>query len=145
MINDPVSNGKQILIVEDDRAIAEMLSMLLELEGYTPTIVTSGPDALAQLMPSTRASNGHAASAAEHRSGHAVVLLDLQLPGMSGEDLIEQLATTDQAPPIIVLSAKREQDLEAVAAMPGVTAVLAKPFDIEELLQHITAVTTREC
>ena len=147
MVNDaadPVSTPQQILIVEDDQAIAEMLTMLLEIEGYTTTVVRTGQDALAELVPGSPASNNHAGAAMQRTASYAVVLLDLQLPGMSGEDVITQLASTGQTmPPIIVVSAKRDQALDAAAAMPGVTAVLPKPFNIEELLEHITAATTR--
>ncbi len=70
----------------------------------------------------------------------ALVLLDLLLPGMSGEDLIQQLAAQDTSPPIIVLSAKRDDALHAAATMQGVRGVLAKPFMVDELLDQIRTV-----
>ena len=137
---------ERILVVEDDEAVGDMLTMLLEMEGYRVTLVQNATAALNVLLPNAASSDKQeimpATLAADTRP--AVVLLDLQLPGMSGECMIEQLhAVAPHAPPIIVLSAKREQVLEAVAAMHGVATVLPKPFPVDDLLSTISNVLAR--
>jgi DNA-binding response OmpR family regulator len=134
---------QHVLVIEDDNAVAEMLLMLLEMEGYQASWVQTAPAALRKLLPASAWSTPDAAStcaAKEAEPRPDVVLLDLQLPGMSGEDLIAQLSDGAHAvPPIIVLSAKREQALEAAASMYGVTSVLPKPFPVDALLASISA------
>ncbi len=140
------TRSNRILVVEDDQAVGDMLSMLLEAEGYDVMLVHTAPEALSVLLPKHGVScNGSSmASSRTCESLPAIVLLDLQLPGMSGEAMIQQLSQLPKAaPPIIVLSAKRQAALEEAAAMKGVAAVLAKPFPIEELLDHIAVVLNR--
>jgi two-component system KDP operon response regulator KdpE len=139
------SHRERILVVEDDEAVGEMLTMLLEMEGYHVQLVQTAVAALQVLLPSDEVSEAcgmnapHMLHSAAPRP--AVVLLDLQLPGMSGEDMIQQLRTVPVAtPPIIVLSARRQAALEEVAALDGVVAVVPKPFPVEELLESISMV-----
>jgi len=133
------SSANRILVVEDDESVGELLTMLLEGEGYQVTLVRTAHAALnaiqcAMYQPPI------AVQVVPAKPQHALVLLDLLLPGMSGEDLIQQLATHDPVPPIIVLSAKRDDALNAAATMQGVRCVLAKPFVVDELLDQIRTV-----
>lgn len=139
------TKSNRILIVEDDQSVGEMLTMLLEAEGYEVVLVHTAPAAMNILMQDHAVlSNGSSMALASGDTLPAMVLLDLQLPGMSGEDLIKQLGQMRQAsPPIIVLSAKRQAALDEAATMKGVAAVIAKPFPIEELLDRISVVMNR--
>ena len=83
-----------ILIVEDDVNINEMLKVALQKEGYSCIQAFSGTEGrlvLSQEEPD-------------------LVLLDLMLPGMSGETLLEEIRQTKRAVPVIVLSARDEMD-----------------------------------
>jgi DNA-binding response OmpR family regulator len=133
-------SADRILVVEDDESVGELLTMLLEGEGYQVTLVRTACAALDAMQCTTcqRAAMRRAPDAPPP----ALVLLDLLLPGMSGEDLIQRLATYDTVPPIIVLSAKRDDALQAAATMQGVRCVLAKPFMVDELLDQIRTVLT---
>ncbi len=135
------SSTDRILVVEDDESVGELLTMLLEGEGYQVTLVRTARAALDAIQSAVCECvvTVHIAPA-EPRP--ALVLLDLLLPGMSGEDLIQQLATQATSPPIIVLSAKRDDALHAAATMHGVRGVLAKPFMVDELLDQIRTVLT---
>lgn len=138
-----------ILVVEDDKAVGEMLTLLLEAEGYRVTLVPTAHAALDMLLPATLPHcNGHSTAGAlpsSVQSQPAMVLLDLQLPGMSGEEMIEHLSKIPRRiPPIIVLSAKRQAALELAATMPGVAAVIAKPFPIDALLDNISTVLQQQ-
>ncbi len=135
------SSTNRILVVEDDESVGELLTMLLEGEGYQVTLVRTAHAALDAIQSDVcECAVMVRIASAEPRP--ALVLLDLLLPGMSGEDLIQQLATQDPSPPIIVLSAKRDDALLAAATMQGVRGVLAKPFLVDELLDQIRTVLT---
>lgn len=109
-----------ILIVDDDPTIVEMLTEILLFEGYQ---VRSGR-------------NGHEALAAITSKRPALVLLDLQMPGMNGAEVIAALADTPFADlPIAIITAT------PAAAAPLVgrsnVACMAKPLDIDALLAGV--------
>ncbi|HEX6292164.1 MAG TPA: response regulator, partial [Herpetosiphonaceae bacterium] len=72
-----------------------------------------------------------------------LILLDLQLSDMRGEELIARLDHPDCAlPPVIVITAKRQQAAEMAVDQIGAVALLLKPFEIQELLDQIELVLT---
>lgn len=113
-----------ILVVDDDAAIREALTLVLEDEGYTVRSAANGRDAL-QLL----------------RAGEAppqVILLDLMMPVMSGWDFRaeQQRNPTLVAIPVVVLSADRS--LQTKAAMVQAQGYLAKPVDISVLIDTVS-------
>lgn len=112
---------KTILIIEDDSEINDMLSILLQQNGYATVSAYSGTEGLLV-----------------HSSKINLILLDLMLPGRSGEDIIRELKEKHDVP-IIVTSAihdiEKKVDLFALGADDYVT----KPFHNEELLARIEA------
>lgn len=132
-------SATHILVVEDDDAVGDMLTMLLEGEGYDVTLVRTAQAALPMLLPVVIECGAPPAVSLTAAPRPAVVLLDLHLPDMSGEELIEHVAIHD-IPPIIVLSAKSDQALEAATTMQHVRRVLAKPFPVDDLLDQIRTV-----
>ena len=108
---------KKILIVDDDVYIGDMLEEILEKEGY-------------QVL---RAYSGTEASMILDKEEPHLMLLDLMLPGMKGEDLIEE--TRDV--PVIVVSAKADIDSKVELLMKGAEDYVTKPFDVKELLARI--------
>jgi CheY-like chemotaxis protein len=114
----------KVLLADDDPAIIESVTMLLEDEGYR-VVASVGPDTVA-LVESQRPD---------------VVLLDLWMSGVDGRNIITLLKTQAQTShiPIIVISANR--DFQLVAQDFGVSAFLAKPFEIQDLLDQIAFVT----
>lgn len=117
----------RILIVEDDDAIASGLSLNLKLEGYAPTVVGDGVEALEQL----------------HALRPALVLLDINLPKTSGLEFLQELRAHGDATPIIVLSA-RQGEFDKVAALRlGADDYVTKPFGVAELLARIDAILRR--
>jgi DNA-binding response OmpR family regulator len=135
--------AKHILVIEDDIDIGQMLLMLFEMEGYSATSVRTGADALDLL--------GLCQQPADHRA-HAdrpaplcpdLILLDLQLPDMNGEEIIHRLSQTGRAAlPVIVLTARRQQAAEAVALEIDAAGMFLKPFEIQPLLDRIETVLT---
>ena len=106
-----------ILIVDDDIQISEMLTEKLETEGYTVSAAYSGTEALMFLV-NTRPD---------------LILLDLMLPGISGEKLLLQIKDI----PVIVVSAKADVTDKVELLLGGAADYVTKPFDMQELLARI--------
>lgn len=108
---------KKILIVEDDEYIGNMIERALKKENYAVRRAYSGTEALL----------------AQKEDPADLILLDLILPGMSGEQVLSFLKTV----PVIILSAKREIDHKVRMLTEGAIDYMTKPFDIKELVARI--------
>ncbi len=108
---------KTILIIDDDIYIGNMLEEVLSKEGYRVSRVYSGTEALLAL------------------SGFRpdLILLDLMLPGLSGEDVLPKL----KGIPVIVVSAKADIDNKVDLLLSGAADYVTKPFSTKELLARI--------
>lgn len=107
----------KILIVEDDISIHNILEELLKKEDYLTYNAYSGTEALLLL----------------EKESVDLILLDLMLPAISGEEIIEKIKDT----PIIVLSAKISSEDKVNCLMSGANDYITKPFDSKELLARI--------
>ena len=107
-----------ILIIEDDIQINNMLHLLLQENGYNTVCSFSGTEAL--LVPDSV----------------DLILLDLMLPGRSGEDIIRELKEKHNAP-VIVISAISDVDKKVSLFSLGADDYITKPFDTKELLARI--------
>ncbi len=108
---------KHILIVDDDVAIGDMLTEALTREGYRVSRAYSGTEALL-LLPQARPD---------------LVLLDLMLPGLAGEEVLPRL----KGVPTIVVSAKVDVQDKVDLLLGGAADYVTKPFEIRELLARI--------
>lgn len=113
-----MSNEERILIVEDDETIHEMIKEYLQKD-YTCLDAYSGTEAQLLLQ----------------QADASLVLLDLMLPGMSGEQLLQELKQKQL--PVIVLSAKDSIDDRVTLLNEGADDYLCKPFDLKELKARI--------
>lgn len=114
---------KKILIIEDDKRIRRILQLELEHEGYMVCLAIDGKDGLKKY----RAGN------------YDVILLDLMMPNISGEELCKEIRKNSEIP-IIILTAK-DQILNKVELLDmGADDYMTKPFDIEELFARIRVV-----
>lgn len=118
-----------LLVVDDDPAIREMVSMALSREGYET--LEAGNTAEARLIMASQNPD--------------LVLLDWMLPGQSGFELARQLYndTSRTSPPIIMLTARDEEADKVAALEAGADDYVAKPFSVNELLARIKAVLRR--
>lgn len=114
---------KRILIIDDDEHIGNLEQELLEREGYAVLRAYSGTEALLLLK----------------KTHPDLVLLDLMLPGLSGEALLPEL----DGIPVIVVSAKAGVEDKMALLLGGAADYLTKPFDARELLARV-AVRLRE-
>lgn len=110
---------KHVLVIDDDVYIGNMLEELLTREGYRVTRAYSGTEALLVL-----------------EGGRPdLVLLDLMLPGLSGEELLPRI----KGAPVIVVSAKVDTESKISLLMEGAVDYVTKPFEPRELLARIVA------
>jgi two-component system alkaline phosphatase synthesis response regulator PhoP len=118
---------RDILIVEDDDAIATGLSLNLRLAGHNATIAADGEVALTELADKV----------------FDLVLLDINLPRKNGLEVLGAMRDADNVVPVIVLSA-RDGEYDKVAALRlGADDYVTKPFALAELLARIDAVLRR--
>ncbi|MGH2456314.1 MAG: response regulator transcription factor [Candidatus Limnocylindria bacterium] len=118
--------GARILVVEDEPRLRELLRLYLEREGHRVTDAGDGTSALA----------------AFDADGADLVILDLMLPGMQGEVVLEALREAGDVP-VLITSAKRS-DAERIAGLRlGADDYLGKPFNPHELTARVAAILRR--
>ena len=115
-----------VLIVEDDRNIAELLQMYLEKEGYAVTVANDGGQGLSKF----RAIKPD------------LVLLDVMMPVMDGWSVCKAIRAEGQTP-VIMLTAKGETDDKVTGLKIGADDYITKPFEMKEVLARIEAVLRR--
>ena len=111
-----------VLVVEDDADISGIVAEHLGRAGYACTQAFSGTEARLVLE-----------GARERGERFDVVVCDLMLPGLPGEDIVRLVRATDAATPIIVTSARSAASDKIDLLKPGADDYLAKPFDLDEL------------
>ena len=117
---------KTILIVEDESNIRELLRMYLEQEGYTVESAQNGSEGLRTFK----------------RVHPDLVLLDLMMPVMDGNQMIRELRTFSKTP-VIMLTAKGEM-MDKVAGLElGADDYITKPFEMREVMARVKAVLRR--
>ena len=121
------TSSTNILIIEDEIAIAEGLVDLCELNGYRVKHVVDGESGLAEALSGQ----------------YGLVLLDLMLPGMDGFTVCDKIREKDKSLPIIILSAKNSDDDIINGLKFGADDYIPKPFSVPMLLARIEAVLRR--
>ena len=119
----------KILLVEDEKKLADALKRGLELQGYTVDTVSDGAKALMRISL--------------HRNDYDVVILDLMLPSMDGHEICKQMRAKDITVPILVLTARAETETKVQLLMSGADDYLVKPFSFAELNARIHALLRR--
>ena len=117
----------RILIVEDSVRLAETLAELLRQENFQVDTVYDGQDGLDYA-----------------RTGvYSLLLLDVMLPKMNGYEVLKQLRQENNQTPVLILSARSEQEDKIEGFRSGADDYVTKPFDIPELLLRINAILRR--
>jgi adenylate cyclase len=114
-----------ILIVDDDTSIRRMLQLLLSETGYRVSTATSGEEALAYMELVTP----------------DLVLMDLMLPGINGQQVTEQIKAQPDKPfvPVILVTARNDPKSKVTALDAGADDFLVKPVEFAELLARVRA------
>lgn len=117
---------ERVLIVDDDVDLCRLLNERLSTEGFIIEAVHDGPRGLARALSKE----------------HALVVLDLMLPGMSGLDVLRSLRA--QSPiPVLILTARGE-DIDRILGLEiGADDYVSKPFNPHELIARIRAILRR--
>jgi DNA-binding response OmpR family regulator len=113
----------RVLVVEDERAIADFLSRGLESEGYAVTCVHDGDEGAALALTGR----------------FDLLILDLMLPGRSGIEVLRDFRASDTETPVILLTAKSEVSDRVAGLDSGATDYVTKPFAFEELAARVRA------
>ena len=116
----------RVLLIEDEESLAEALVYQLSREGYDVEHTTDGLEGLDRF----------------NTSGADLVLLDLMLPGMSGEDICKSIRRSSEVP--IIMMTARDADVDKIVGLElGADDYVTKPFNTRELLARIRAVLRR--
>ncbi len=115
-----------VLVVEDDRNIAELLQMYLEKEGYAVATAFDGGQGLQKFRA----------------IGPDLVLLDVMMPVMDGWAVCKAIRSESNTP-VIMLTAKGETDDKVAGLKSGADDYITKPFEMKEVLARIEAVLRR--
>jgi DNA-binding response OmpR family regulator len=116
-----------VLLVEDEEAIADLVRLYLERDGFRVVWRT----------------DGHAGLAAVASERPRLLLLDLMLPGMDGFDLVRALRAKGSRLPIIVVTAREEEADRVLGLELGADDYVTKPFSPRELVARVKAVLRR--
>jgi two-component system cell cycle response regulator DivK len=118
-------HGKRLLLVEDNADIQAFVSTVARLEGADLKTASTGEEGLAAL---------------KENGGLDLVLLDLNLPGIQGWDVLEGIRSEDgSAPRIVVFSAYTDAPTRERAAEMGAIGFIAKPVGARELVEQLKA------
>ena len=118
---------KRILVIEDDKHIAEGLKLNLSLQGYDVRIAMDGVSGINKwkdLRPD-------------------LIVLDIMLPGIDGISILQSIRLEDEKLPILILSAKTAVQDKVLGLTHGADDYLEKPFNLEEFLLRVERLLTR--
>lgn len=118
----------RILIVEDEVHLSEAMAQLLKKNNYTVDSVYDGEDGLDYAMSNI----------------YDVILLDLMLPKLDGISIARKMRNGENNTPVLMLTAKGEISDKVLGLDSGADDYLAKPFNTDELLARIRALTRRK-
>ena len=118
---------KRILVVEDEKDIADTIKLNLEIENYHPIVVNDGLDAIAAFK----------------EQNFDLVILDIMIPSINGIDVCENIRLQDSSVPIMFLSAKSRSEDRILGLKKGGDDYLTKPFNLEELILRVSNLIAR--
>jgi DNA-binding response OmpR family regulator len=116
---------KKILVVEDEEKISDIVKAYLAKEGFSVKVASTGQDAISSV-----------------KEGFDLIILDLMLPDMNGEDICETIRE-DSDIPIIMLTAKSEEEDRIKGLGIGADDYVVKPFSPRELVARVKALLRR--
>ena len=117
----------RILVVEDEKKVARFLEKGLREEGYSVDISHDGTDGLLKA----------------HVHDYDLLVLDVMLPGKSGLEVVRELRARESSVPVLLLTARGDQDDIVLGLDAGADDYLTKPFGFDELLARVRALLRR--
>jgi two-component system alkaline phosphatase synthesis response regulator PhoP len=119
----PVSEGRRILLIEDEPGLVLTLTDRLRAEGYDTASATDGPSGLRRALS----------------EAWDLILLDVMLPGMGGFDVVKEIRQQKVTVPVIMLTARGQVFDKVLGLKLGADDYLTKPFEMLELLARVGA------
>ncbi len=119
----------KILLIEDERKLANAISRGLTLQGYTVDVLNDGAKGLTRVLL--------------HHADYDAVVLDLGLPSVGGHEICRQARAKKITTPILILSAQAETGTKVDLLMSGADDYLTKPFSFAELNARVHALLRR--
>ncbi|MFA1822424.1 response regulator [Virgibacillus oceani] len=116
-----MNQEKEILVVDDQPGIRMLLTDVLKNEGYKVTTAADGKEAVNKLYTHT----------------YHLMIVDYKLPVISGVEILQMLNQDKKEIPVIVISGLTDEIEKELAGNPLVKEILAKPFDIHQLLRFV--------
>jgi CheY-like chemotaxis protein len=116
-VQTTINPKRQVLVVDDESAVANVMEMMLRFEGYEVQTVPGGREALAAL----------------ELTGFDFVITDYSMPEMKGDELAAIIKQRWPGKPVIMLTAHAEMLKSSGRKMPGIDALINKPFLLEDL------------
>jgi DNA-binding response OmpR family regulator len=120
------SAKRRVLVVDDEPQVATMLRFLLTAWGYTVQVAGTGPEAISEVPEFCP----------------DVVLLDMALPGIPGELVLDCLHAADAHLPIVMMTARSHREVAQSVQARGAYDFIAKPFDLARLRLVVKAALT---
>ncbi|MEQ9065953.1 response regulator transcription factor [Gimesia chilikensis] len=123
------SPQKRVLIIDDDEGLTEPLQLAIEAEGYEVLTAHDGNEGLMKI----------------ERDAPDLVLLDLVMPRRSGFAVLDSIINNKQrAPKIVMVTGNSEPKYRELALDRGVDRFIPKPYHIEDLVQTVNELLTKE-
>ncbi len=107
-----------ILIVDDDQSIRQLLSEIVSIYGYRATAVESAKEAISLMT----------------KQKMDLVLLDLQMPDISGDQFLSFIRKRGFKTPVVVVSAHADPDMARQLGKIGISGIVSKPFEVERVI-----------
>lgn len=123
MLEFPKGEGETILVVEDEEMLRDFLQAVLGENGYNVVLASDGTEAVRKF--------------AEHIDGIDLVLLDMGLPRLSGEEVLSMILALKSCVKVIAVSGSIEPEVQSVALETGAADYLSKPYLSGELLLRV--------
>src|SRR5450759_4366702 len=121
-----MSDNKRIVVIDDEQSVREVVQAYLEKDGYHVFVAENGSDGLALA----------------ERMKPALIVLDLMLPDVSGEEICSEIRSRSDVP-ILMLTAKASEEERVAGLVSGADDYLVKPFSPRELVARVRAVLRR--
>lgn len=124
--------NKHILVADDEKHTRLVLSLILRKAGFRVTTVCDGLEALNKVVQLARDSDPF-----------DLLVIDVQMPGMTGTELVDELMKQRALFPILLISGYSDKDMVAGLLKDGRIGYLEKPFEPDELLRHVALLIER--
>ncbi len=122
-----MKTAPQVYVIDDDASVRKSVARLLRISAYQVETFSSADEFLETCR----------------MAEYGCIVLDLRMPGMSGERLQDRLGTMEGALPIVVITGHGDAQTRASMMEKGAVAFLAKPFDDQELIDAIEVALAR--